>query len=134
MPLGTGNPLDTIIHPDMHTELSRAYPSTVTIQAATETQADDYSPVNTWTNVSGMTNIKGILSPATAREMRQAQLTNTVITHVCDLQAYYPAITQKHRVQAKRADSDTVQTFNINGVKFDSQGKSTRLELEQVSH
>ena len=134
MSLGTGNPLGALIHADLHTDLSRAYPSTVTIQAATETQADDYSPVETWANVTGMTNIKGVLSPATAKEMRQAMMTNTVITHVCDLQAYYPAITQKHRVQAKRTDSDTVQTFNITGVKFDSQGKSTRLELEQVSH
>ena len=134
MSLGTDSTLNTIIHQDMHTSLTRAYPSIVTVQTATETKAADHSLVKTWANVSGMININGILAPATAREIRQAMMTNTAITHVLDLQTYYIGITNKHRVQVSRADGETAQTFNITGVKLDSQARSTRLELEEVSH
>lgn len=134
MSLGTDSTLNTIIHPDLHDSLPRIYPSIVTIQAVTESKAEDHSLQETWADVPGLVDITGALAPATAREIRLAMMTNTVITHVLDLRDYYPQITNKHRVQAKRAANDTEQTFNITGVKFDSQGRSTRLELEQVSH
>lgn len=134
MALGTDSTLNQLVHPDLHTSLTAAYPSTVTIQAATETQADDYSIDEGWSDVAGLVAIPGILAPARAEEIRRAQMTNVKITHVLDLQGYYPGITNQHRVQVVRADFDTEQTFNITGVKFDSQGRSTRLELEEVSH
>lgn len=134
MGLGTNSTLDTIVHPDLHASLPRAYPSVVTIQAATETQGDDYSITSTWVNVTGLVNIGGILAAATAAEIRLAALTNVTITHVLDLQAYYPAILVTHRALVARVDGETAATFNVTGVKHDSQGASTRLELEIVSH
>ena len=134
MGLGTNSTLDAIVHPTLHTSLSRAYPATVTIQAPTESRADDLSVIRTWANVSGATSIGGILAAAKAEEIRRAALTGVTITHVCDLQAYYPAILATHRALVARADGETAVTFNITGVKHDSQAASTRLELELVSH
>lgn len=137
MPFGTGNPLDTLIHADLHTSIKRVYPSAVTIQAATETKADDESIDEAWVNVPGLVGINGILSPAppaTAKEIRTTELTNVKITHVLELQTYQPAITNQHRVIVTRAEGDVAQIFNISGIKFDSQARGTRIELEEVSH
>jgi hypothetical protein len=132
--LGTNSTLDAIVHSTLHRSLDRAYPATVTIQAPTESRADDMSVIRTWANVSGATAVGGILAAAKAEEIRRAALTGVKLTHVCDLQAYYPAILATHRALVARADGETAVTFNITGVKHDSQAASTRLELELVSH
>lgn len=134
MGLGTNSTLDSIVHPDLHAGLPRVYPSTVTIQTPTETQGDDYAVTQTWTNATGLTAVRGILAAAKAEEIRRAELTGVKLTHVCDLQAYYPQITVSHRALIARAAGETAAAFNITGVKHDSQAASTRLELEIVSH
>lgn len=134
MSLGTNSTLNTIAHPLLHTSNGRAYPSLVTIQVATESRADDMSVIRTWANVSGATEISCILAAAKAEEIRRAALTGVTLTHICDLQAYYPAILATHRALVARVDGETAVTFNITGVKHDSQAASTRLELEIVSH
>lgn len=131
MALGT---LNSLIHPALHSSLYRAYPSLVTIQAPAESRADDLSIVRTWSNVACATEIGGILAAARADEVRRAALTGVKLTHVCDLQAYYPDILVTHRALVARADCETPAVYNITGVKHDSQAASTRLELEQVSH
>lgn len=133
MGLGTSSTLNQIAHPDLHTSLPHAYPATVTIQAPTESRADDLSVIRTWSNVSGATAVGGILAAAKAEEVRRAALTGVTLTHICDLQAYYPEILATHRALVARADGETPATFNITGVKHDSQAASTRLELEIVS-
>ena len=133
MGLGTNSTLDSIVHPDLLASMPRVYPAVVTIQAATETQGDDYSVVQAWANVSGITAVRGSLAAATAEETRRADMTGIKVTHVCDLAAYYPQITASHRAQIARASGEVAQTFNITGVKHDSQDGSTRLELEIVS-
>ena len=134
MPLGTDSALGQLAHPFLFSSQVPAFPSLVTIEAATETQADDYSPAEAWAAVPGLIEVPGILAPAGANEIRTAALTNTKITHVCDLQSYCPEITDQHRATVTRADFDTAFIFNITGVKHDSQAASTRLELEKVSH
>jgi len=133
MGLGTSSTLDTIVHPELLASLPRVYAAVVTIQAASESQGDDYGVVQTWANVSGLTEISGSLAAASANEVRRADMTGVKLTHVCDLADYCPQITASHRAQIARAVGETAQTFNITGVKHDSQAASTRLELEIVS-
>lgn len=134
MSLGSSNVLNRMVHPDLHGSLDLAYPAVVTIQEPTESQGDDYSIERTWTAVSDLTAVNGILAAARADEVRRAALTGVTITHVLDLQSYHPEILPTHRALVRRVSGDTAETFNITGVKHDSQGRSTRLELEQVSH
>lgn len=133
MGLGTNSTLDSIVHPDLLASMPRVYPAVVTIQVATETQGDDYAVVQSWASVSGMIAVRGSLAAATAAETRRADMTGIKLTHVCDLTAYYPQISASHRALIARANGETAQTFNITGVKHDSQAGSTRLELEIVS-
>lgn len=136
MGLGTNSALDSIVHPDLLASMPRVYPAVVTIQAATETQGDDYSVQQAWENVSGMIGIRGSLAAATVgalAEMKRPEFTGVEFSHVCDLTAYYPEITVSHRALIARANGETAQTFDIVGIKHDSQAESTRLELEIVS-
>lgn len=123
--------LSQVIHPRLHQELPQFFPAYVTVQVSTETQGDDNAVVNTWSDL--LNGLRGSLAPASANEIRKAELTNVKITHVCDLRGYYPEITIVHRVLVSRAQGDSPQTFNITAVKLDSQAKSTRLELEQIN-
>lgn len=134
MGLGTNSVLNRIVHPDLHADLPRVYPAVVTIQAPTESQGDDYAVVQAWANVTGLTAVRGMLAAAKAEETRRAELTGVKLTHVCDLPGYYPQITVSHRAVIARASGETAVTYNITGVKHDSQAASTRLELEIVSH
>lgn len=134
MPLGTDSALGQLAHPFLFSSQVPAFPSLVTIEAATETTAGDYSVTETWAAVGGLIEVPGILAPAGAAEIRTAALTNVKITHVCDLQSYCPEITTQHRATVTRADFDGAEVFNITAVKHDSQAAATRLELEKVSH
>lgn len=133
MGLGSGSALNSIVHPDLLTSMPLVYAAVVTIQTPTETQNDDYSVEQTWSNVSGAVAIDGIFAAAGADEIRRAEMTGVSLTHVCDLAGYYPDITVSERALVARATGESAQTFNITGVKHDSQAASTRLELELVS-
>lgn len=123
--------LSQVIHPRLHQELPQFFPAYVTVQVSTETQGDDGAVVDAWSDL--LNGLRGSLAPASANEIRKAELTNVKITHVCDLRGYYPEIAIIHRVLVSRAQGDSPQTFNITAVKHDSQAESSRLELEQVS-
>lgn len=134
MGLGTDSVLDSIVHPDLLASMPRVYAAIVTIQAVTESQADDYSVIQAWENVSGMVAIRGSLVAAKAEEIRRADLTNIKLTHVCDLAGYYPTITASHQALIALTNGEMARVYNISGVKLDSQAASTRLELEIVSY
>lgn len=134
MPLGSNSSLNTLVHPKLHRSLPRVYPSWITVQRTAETQGSDFAIDDNWQDVPGLTTLRGILAAASASERRAAAMTNVTITHVLDLQSYHPEITQKNRVRVARALGESGQIFNITGVKHDSQARSSRLELEQVSH
>jgi head-tail adaptor len=134
MPLGSNSSLDSLIHPRLHRSLSRVFPSWVTVQQTAETQGDDNAVLENWQDIPGLAALRGILAAAGANEIRKAQMTNVKITHVLDLQSYRPEITVKNRVRVSRALGETGETFNVTGVKHDSQAASSRLELEFVSH
>lgn len=127
MGLGTDSVLDSIVHPDLLASMPRVYAAIVTIQAVTESQADDYSVIQAWENVSGMVAIRGSLVAAKAEEIRK-------LTHVCDLAGYYPTITASHQALIALTNGEMARVYNISGVKLDSQAASTRLELEIVSY
>lgn len=135
MPLTVDSALNRIIHPKLHRSLQRVYPSWVKVEALTETQGDDFAIVETWTAVPHLAALRGILAAATANEKRTAELTNVRLTHVLDLQSYHPEIAANtHRVTVTRVQGEPGETFNVTGVKHDSQGQSSRLELEKVSY
>jgi head-tail adaptor len=133
MPLGSDSSLNTLVHPKLHRSLSRVFPSWVTVQRTAETQGDDNAVLENWQDIPGLTTLRGILAAAGANEIRKAQMTNVKITHVLDLQSYRPEITVKNRVRVSRAMGESGETYNVTGVKHDSQAASSRLELELVS-
>lgn len=132
--LGSAGLLDAPVHGDLLDTLTRAFPATVTIEAATETQNPDGEVVVTWTAV--YSDLRGTLSQAVgvASERQRETMTVATATHVLALAGYYPAITVRDRARVARSASDAAAAFDVVAVRHDSQAQMTRLELETVTH
>lgn len=133
--LGSGSTLTTLPHTDLLGSLTRAFPSVVDIESASETQSANGEIVYTWSAV--YSGVSGILAQNTQGndEYRPEQMiTAERATHVLDLPGYYPAITVEMRAKVTRATGDSAVYYDIIAVRHDSQAQMTRLELETVGY
>lgn len=115
-----------LVHPSMLLALgSDFFPVSVTIEAATETQAANGQVTLTWS--AALTGLAGRLGPANAaQERRLPSLVVTNVSHVLALAGNYAIAT------AQRAVVDGV-AFNILAVQHDGNSATTWLGLEVVS-
>lgn len=118
-----------IVSPRLFSKLANFFPSTVTIQAASEVRAASGQPTKTWAAVTGMTAISALLAPATGGENKTQSGIWTKVTHTIALAGYYPLITTKMRVR----DDATGQVYDILLPMHDGLGTSTRLLCEVVT-
>lgn len=132
--LGSGSTLNTLPHIDLLDSLTRAFPSVVDIESASETQSANGEIVYTWSAV--YSGVRGILAQTTTDvgEYQRERLTVATATHILELPVYYPAITVEMRAKVTRATGDSAAYFDIVAVRHDSQAQMTRLELETVTH
>ena len=119
-----------IIHPEM---LSRVqpnfYPSTCTIQQATEV-ADSYGQlVPTWANLADHVDLSCRVSPgspSSGNELRTQIQIYTVHTWVIAFNGHYPDI-----LETMRAVVDSV-VYEIEQVQHDGNNKTTRLRVRTL--
>jgi hypothetical protein len=119
-----------IIHPEM---LSRVqpnfYPSSCTLQQATES-ADSYGQlIPTWANFSGHVGISCRLSPGTPTsgdELRTQVQIYTVHSWIIAFNDYYPDI-----IETMRAVIDGT-SYEIEQVQHDGNNKTTRLRVRTL--
>jgi len=115
-----------IVSPRMLTRLHEFYPSTVTIQEATEPR-DTYGGYSqVWANKVGYVDLDCRLSPAGGKEVKKPDQTYVVATHIISIAGYYPGIHEKDRAII------AAQPFDILLVENDGQGDTTRLLVEIV--
>lgn len=115
-----------LIHDKMFARLHEFYPITVTIQEATEPQDTYGAPKPRWTNKIGYVDLPCRLAPAGGEEVKRADQTYVVASHIIAIGAFYPGIDEKSRAVVG------TQTFNILLVESDGQSESTRLAVELV--
>jgi len=119
-----------IIHPGMLTALAAFYPSTCTIQEATETRDAAGEPRPTWSNLSGHVSIPCRVAPSTtgrSDEVKQPGRTYAMATYTIALRGYYASITAKHRAVVGGVN------YDILAVDHDGQSKTTYLRAERVT-
>ena len=115
-----------IISPRLFTALAAFYPSTCTIQTATETADTTGQPVKSWTNLTGHVSIDCRLSPIGGSERKASNQVYSVATHVIELTGDYPTITPK-----MRAVIDSIN-YDILLVEHDDCAASTRIVCEVI--
>lgn len=106
--------------------LPKFFPSTCTIQSNTPTADAHNQPIASWANLTGYVEIACRCAPLTATERRQFENVVEEATHMVALKGAYTAITVE-----MRAVVDDV-TYDITGVRTDSQGKVTYLAAKIV--
>ena len=108
--------------------LPQLYPSLVEIQGATRTRRPNGEIVETWeTVVVAWGNLAR--APRAELETRGGAMTVAPAGWVLNLAGYFPEVTGAQR--ALMADG---MAYNIVAVIHDSLGKSTKLEVERVTH
>ena len=117
----------TIIDPRMLTQLQSFYPSTVTIQEATEVQDGTGDITLNWMNKAGHVDLPARIGPSGGREIRQDDQTYSVSTHTIGLRGNYPLVTVEDR-----AVDDNGVIYGIMAVESDDQDASTYLYTEIV--
>lgn len=107
--------------------LSRFYSDTATIQvkATTPKNAMGEEP-DTWSNVTGLIAMACALAPAERGEVRKADMTIVMASHVISFPAYHAGITEQHRAVVAGVN------YNILLVKRDSHTKFTSLMVEVI--
>lgn len=119
-----------LIHPRMLVGLWGFYPSTCTIQVATETQDSVGQPIPAWANLAGHVAIPCRIAPierASGWEVKASTQTYTVATWKVALRSYYPAIITKMRAVAGGVN------YNILAVEHDDQETMTVLQVDVVT-
>lgn len=107
--------------------LADFYPSTVTIQEATEGQGSYGEETLSWADKTGHVDLSCRLAPSGGREVKKADQTYVVATHVIAIAGSYPTIAEKDRAVIEG------QNYDILLVENDGQERSTRLMVEVVS-
>lgn len=117
-----------LIHPKLFDRLYSFYPSTVTIQEATEPQ-DTYGGYSqVWANKVGYVDLDCRLAPSGGQEVKRPDQTYVVSSHIIAIAGYYPGIDEKNRAIIG------AQAFDILLVENDGQGDSTRLSVQIVEY
>ena len=107
--------------------LVRFYPATADIQvkATIPKNAVGEEP-DTWADVVGLTDLPCQLAPATKGEIKKADMTIVIATHVISFPRYYSTITELHRAVVAGV------SYDILLVRHDSHSKRTSLWLQVV--
>jgi len=121
----------TIVHPNLTTKLTREtggfFPDTGAVQAKTITN-NQGNPSASWSNVSGLDEIRCAIAAVNANEVRAETHAYSESTHKALLDGSYPTIdATAHRFLVGSI------AYDILGVEHDSQGVTTRLMLRQVA-
>lgn len=120
----------SIIHPRMLASLSKFYPSTCTIQQATEPQDAYGQPIAGWADVAGLANLPCSVAPFTGSpemaEYKRPDGTIEIITHHISIAGHYPTITNKMRAVVGGIN------YDIRAAETDSHGFTTRLRTVLV--
>lgn len=119
-----------VVHPQMLQRLvGLAFPSSCTIQQATETQDSYGGIVPSWSNLADHVNLPCRLSPGRSlnAERPTPDQTYLVSDFIITLAGNYPSITEK--MQAVIGS----QTYNITSVDQDGQSAQTRLTAKIVT-
>lgn len=111
----------------MFPRLFNFYPVTVTIQAVTEPQDSYGAAVPSWANRVGYVELECRLAPSGGTEVKLANQTYAVSTHIIAITGHYPGIDEKDRAIVG------AETFDILLVESDGQSESTRLVAEIVT-
>jgi hypothetical protein len=115
-----------IIDARMLDMLARFYPSTCTIQTATETPDGANQPIMSWANLAGHVDIPCAVGRPRGGERKTVHQAYSVATHTIALGGYYPAITEKMRAVVGGVNYDILLPEN------DGQGASTQLVCQVV--
>ena len=116
-----------LIAPAMFSRLFNFYPATVTIQAVSEPQGTYGEVVSNWADRAGYVDLECRLAPSGGQEVKMADQTYAVSTHIIAITGYYPGIDEKDRAVVG------AETFDIMLVESDGQSESTRLIAEIVT-
>lgn len=131
MGLGSGSALNSVAHPFRLRQVGRFFPAVVTIEQATETQAEDGRVVETWTAVPDLVNLHGNIAIAASSEKDLAAFTSLATRRILNLGGAY-VVTETMRARVMQGEAETV--YGITAVGRDSLAHMTRLELEVLSH
>ena len=107
--------------------LDRFYPDTVKIQAATLTQDTYGGTIETWADVIGLTALPCAIAPAEKGEVKRADSTIVIASHVISIAGYYNNITERHRAVVSSKNYDVLL------VRLDSHQKMTSLAVQIVT-
>lgn len=123
-----------LIHPVMLTALrADFFPSSLTIQGATEGRSASGAVTVSWLPVAGLVNLPCRIAPQSGSENRTPQQILTQDVQTCVVPQPLAGVTTKHRAQVDG------RTFDIVSVDFDGQQQPgshrrlTRLTLRVVS-
>lgn len=117
-----------VVHPQMLQRLvGLAFPSTCTIQTATEGQDSFGAVTRTWGNLAGHVDLPCRLSPAGGSEQPRPQDIYLASLFTITLAGNYPTITE-----TMQAVIDG-QAYNITAVDQDGQSAQTRLSAKLVT-
>lgn len=119
----------TIVSPNLLADLAAFYPDTCTIQAMTNTQSASGAPVETWTDVPGLSGLGCTIAKDRSKAIEYWAAVGTITRDmlICDLPGFYDQITTKHRLVANGVN------YNIIAVQWDSHHVMTELILETVT-
>jgi len=111
----------------MFARLGNFYPTTVTIQEATEPQDTYGAAAPSWADKAGYVDLDCRLAPSGGQEVKMPDQTYVVSTHTIAITGHYPGIDEKDRAIVG------AETFDILLVESDGQSESTRLIAEIVT-
>ena len=136
MPLGSDTPLDELVHPALLASIDRFFNGRVTIQEQDRdvAQLPDYSvdPFLGWSDRTGLVDLEAAVWPRGQAEVRGVQLTVATATHVAII-GQAVNVRLYDRAVVTQYDGATAVIYNITAILWDSKGKTTRLEMEQVA-
>lgn len=111
-----------IIDPRMLAHLHNFYPSTATIQEATERRGTTGEVRLEWDDKAGHTSLPCRIGPTGGKEIRMPDQTYAISTHTIGLRGNYPTVTVEDR-----AIDDNDVIYEIMSVQSDDQDASTYL-------
>lgn len=102
------------------------YPAVCTLQSVTLTRDAYGQPAETWADEEDLTDLRGMLTPATEDKLRQYGLSVELTTHILALAGYYPTITPAMRVLVDEV------AYTIRGVRHDAHGLQTHVGVSRA--
>lgn len=119
-----------VVHPGLMAKLAtRFYPSSCTIQEASESR-DGFGAISrTWSNLSGHVSIACSVAepPPEGEEIERTEQSYVVTRKRIALNGSYTSITEQHRAVVGGVN------YDIERVRHDSQTKTTYLDVQVVT-